>query len=156
MDFPKHFHKAHALAGTVAVPSPFPASGELFVVPKEPKPPTDRRYVKLVQIVHDQHFRTWFIDWDDIRGADVPDTSGNGNAWKFIHGAQVRADLKKHEAGAKAPEDPVYAKAIIHLHKAAPVITRHEFATAAAESIEEPTWFACNPNNDPCCPHKGC
>jgi hypothetical protein len=60
---------AHALAGTVMLPSPFPAAARIYVgiKPRNDAASVERFYLKIVEVASDHHVVTRLLNLDDLR-----------------------------------------------------------------------------------------
>lgn len=158
MEFHPGHHTALRLAGTVPLPSPFPASGPVSVM-VAPDGEHFEIYVKILHVVGDKRIITRFVRPEDIRAIRArPETGAHGGpeTWP-IHGIkQVGNELEQRakELIEKAKkgifEEAVwYAAAIVYVVESAPVLHRNEIGVTAAVSAEE-VWFVapqvcCNP-----------
>lgn len=158
MEFHACQHAALRLAGTVPLPSPYPASGPVSVVVTQDGDGFEI-YVKILQAVGDRRIITRFVRPEDIRAIRArPETGANGSpeAWP-IHGIKpIRGELDRREKELidKArkgtfEEAAWYADAIVYVVESAPVLHRNEIGVTAAVSAEE-VWFVapqicCNP-----------
>jgi hypothetical protein len=158
-DFGEDQQHAFDLAGTVALPSPFPAFGRLVVVrvarPKVvpsqkstqgKKSEDNASYIlKLVQAVSEKLLVTRFVSPDDVRSVRVVPAAANTsdpNSWKLIDGADLRAELQKIDWGNATKEEhgshelELYATAVLYVPESAQVLVRLEFGLPAALSVE--------------------
>jgi hypothetical protein len=60
---------AHALAGTVMLPAPFPASARIYIgiKPRKTAASAERFYLKIVEVVSDKYVATRLVNLDDFR-----------------------------------------------------------------------------------------
>ncbi len=151
MDFLEEHKVALAVTGTVALPFPFPASARVSVVAPAKELGLAPHYLKIVQVVSDKQFTTWFVDLDHVRAIRVP---AAGDAKPAPHSGwvlQAPETLKKDIDAAIAKlapdkgvhEVPLYAKAIVLVGESVPVITRYEFVATAAECGDLPHIDVC-------------
>jgi hypothetical protein len=137
---------ALALAGTVALPSPYPAYGSVSLVVVGDG--DDREVlVKIVQVVSPRRIITRFIRPEDIRAIrGNPDgTVGAGpESWPICDIKKLRADLDSRIKALLArvgtgphAESLWYPAAIVYVPESAPVLHRNEIGVAAAISAEE-------------------
>jgi hypothetical protein len=147
---------AIALAGTVPLPSPFPASGPISVVLIREDGDWET-YIKIVQVVSLHRIVTRFVRRADIRAIRAPAgpaPHGGPESWpirKFKH-AQAEIDAREQtlRAGAKDPGTPAaleldwHAEAIVYVPEGASVLHRVEVGVTAAVSAED-VGFAAAP-----------
>jgi hypothetical protein len=146
MDITTEHHYAITLAGTITLPSPFPAYGQAFFVltdwDGEPV-----IYVKLVQLVNRKQITTWFVKPDDIRLIRPQPRAGDGHAeaWPIQSPAKTRKEIAAgvtailahaKTAGVKVLEEPWHSAVILYVPETAAVLHRHDVAVTAAESVE--------------------
>ncbi len=147
MDITNLQHDAMTLVGTVALPSPYPASGAAsFVL-------TDRDgdaviYVKIVQVVNPKRIITRFVKPEDVRAIRCKpedDEVGGPETWPLASPAATKKAIEAGEkaivahakkAGVKYLEEPWCPAAILYVLEAAPVLHRHEAGVTAAVSAE--------------------
>jgi hypothetical protein len=163
---------AFDLAGTVALPSPFPATARVFVIrtPKKSES-TDkddqgpRFFIKILQVINPRHIATTFLQADDVRAVRLPSESGSvadlAN-WKFLNIDEVRAQIKaaikelsKADYAVGSFEVELFEEAVVYVPEFAPVLSHVEFAVVAAVAAEQipipvcptepPKRFACPP-----------
>ena len=143
-------HTALQLAGTVSLPSPYPASGPVSVVVARDNGDLEV-FVKILQVVGDKRIITRFIRPDDIRAVrGNPDgQSGDGpESWPILGIRRIKGELDKlaKELLEKAEKTGIlgeaawYPSAIVYVPESAPVIHRNEVGVTAAVSAEE-VWF---------------
>jgi hypothetical protein len=152
MEFHPSHHTALTLAGTVALPSPYPACGAVSVVIAR-----DGEdyviFIKIVQVVGDKRIITRFVRSEDIRAIrGNPDgTIGDGpDSWPVLGIKKIKGELDKRTTDltekAKSTgvldEAPWYEAAIVHVAEAAPVLHRDEVGVTAAVSCEEVAFSA--------------
>lgn len=75
MDFLAEHKPALAVTGAVALPFPFPAWLCLSVVTPAKEHGLAAHYIKIVQVVGEKQFNTWFVERKDLRdpGASARD-----------------------------------------------------------------------------------
>jgi hypothetical protein len=161
-------HVAFALSGTVALPSPFPATGRVFLgiygngsEAQGERPPLA---LKVIQVVTDRFVVTRFVPWGEVRAirflATVSDEEGEeegAEEWttltarSFAGTKLFRAAVEQVVAAGGEAEIELLPKAIIYVPESAPVFTRFELGMTAAESAEcEAFGAACRLK---CAPH---
>jgi hypothetical protein len=154
-------HKlAFDLAGTVGLPSPFPATARVSLIKSAHHEPASaamakpRFFIKIVQCVSHKQLVTAFADPYDVRG--VRSYTGSGpladpSSWTFVNIEDVRTRIKNaieeltkptYAAGG-AFEIPLYDQAVVYLPEAAPLLQRIEFALVAAVAAENRTSRMC-------------
>jgi hypothetical protein len=147
MNFSITQQNALLLAGTVALPSPIPAIGQVWVVIISENGENEF-YIKIVQVVSDKRIITRFVRLADVRAIRTPaaDAAERGpENWPLITFKELRrridkkvGDLPKKEP---APETPVeiklYEAAIVYVPEAAPALHRDEVGVTAAVSAED-------------------
>src|SRR5579883_2866398 len=137
---------ALALAGTVPLPSPFPAYGPISLVAVDDDGDLEVM-IKIVQVVSPRRIISRFIRHRDIRAIrGNPDgTIGAGpESWPILDIKKLRADLDGrmkqllHQMGAGGGAESLwYPAAIVYVPEAAPVLHRNEVGVTAAVSAEE-------------------
>ncbi len=148
MDFTIDHHQAVTLAGTVPLPSPYPAYGQAFFAYTEwdGEPVV---YVKLVQVVSPKNIVTRFIKPEDVRAIRTRTASEytDPETWPLLSPTKTRKaiddGIKAIIAKAKAAkathlEISWQTAAILYVAEAAPVLHRHDVAMTAALSFEQP------------------
>ena len=151
MDFLAEHKPALAVTGAVALPFPFPASARVSVVTPAKEHGLAEHYIKIVQVVGEKQFNTWFVERKDLRAMRVPAPASGGPVHHAGWILQPEDTLKKDiDAAVKklAPdkgvyEVPLYPKAIALVGESVPVITRHEFVATAGEVGELPHIDVC-------------
>jgi hypothetical protein len=156
MDFLEEYKRAFVVTGTVSFPSSFPASAQVYIIDPDMRGESHSVYIKIVQILNEKQFKTWLIQRKDIRAVRIPapnDTkSGPYAGWELRTGAKLDADIQKACDDHKGTYCiRLYPTAIVLVPDSAPVITRYEFATPAAECGAYPEPAPCNPCNWPNC-----
>jgi hypothetical protein len=149
-EFQPCHHTALHLAGTVSLPSPYPASGPVSVVVARDDGDLEV-FVKILQVVGDKRIITRFIRPDDIRAVrGNPDGQPGGGleSWPILGIKKIKGKLDKltKELLEKAEKTGIlgeavwYPSAIVYVPESAPVIHRDEAGVTAAVSAEE-VWF---------------
>jgi hypothetical protein len=148
---------AFALAGTVALPSPFPATGRVSIglFPPRGFRPSEKAkeeefepsfLLKIVQLVNEKHIVTRFVRPKDLRAVrSRPEERPRAElpAWTIQTAAEVsgrieekkRILIKDFTKGGPA-EDELFAEAIVYVPESAPVLHRLDIGMTAAESAE--------------------
>jgi hypothetical protein len=157
---------AFDLAGTVGLPSPFPAVGRVFVIrtPKKTEPGEKddhgpRFFIKIVQTISPKHIATTFLQTEDVRAVRCPPESGPVTdlaTWTFLNIDDVRAlikaaikELSKAEhVAACSFEVQLFNQAVVYVPESAPVLSRAEFALVAAVAAEQVPILLC-PHHEP-------
>lgn len=155
---PSDFGPAHllalSLAGTVSLPSGFPATGDLYLVPG-PESGASRHVLKLVQAVNNLHEITRFLGLEDLRAISMPDGDGSDpDAARRTFGVERLAKVIEEAVAALsrgAAEWPLGLGVVIHVREAAPVLVRilSHFGVTAAEAAENVALQAVH--NVSCC-----
>ncbi len=147
MDFSQNQQTAMLLAGTVALPSPFPSSGSLSVV-VVPEAGDFEVFIKIVQIVSPRRIITRIVRLADIRAVKAPPPkvlSGGPETWPLLGAAAVRRHVDKIEKDllekvkrSNMPEASDWLPvAIVYVPESAPVLHRDEVGVTAAVSAED-------------------
>jgi hypothetical protein len=146
MEFQAYHHVAHRLAGTVPLPSPFPATGSVSVV-IVPDGEEFEIFVKVLHIVSDRRTITRFLRPEDIRAIRArPSTPAPGDpeSWPVLGFKKIKGELDERTkallASAKAgvsAEASWYPSAIVYVPESAPVLHRSEAGLTAAVSAED-------------------
>jgi hypothetical protein len=147
MDFHSGHQAAMKLAGTVALPSPFPAFGSVSIV-VAPEDGDHETYLKIVHTVTGKRIITRIVRLADVRAIRVPATpeaTGSPETWDLIGPKEVQRRIAKHEKDLRsavsksksASESEWLAAAIVYVPEAAPVLHRNDVGVTAAESAEE-------------------
>jgi hypothetical protein len=171
MEFHTCHHDALTLAGTVALPSPYPACGEVSVVVSRHGEDFEV-FVKILQVVSERRIITRFVRPEDIRAIrGYPASAGGGGpeTWPVlgIKKLQGELDKKSKELIAKAKtgifdESSWFSAAVVYVPESAPVLHRNEVGVTAAVSAEEvafaDAWSGCchiasvvHPEASTCC-----
>ena len=160
---------ALALAGTVALPSPPPASGRVFIglnpsAEARSAPAQDhvtyalglpRYFIRSVQTVSDQQSITRIFDLDELRAVKLPLSSvrsGKDEHSNILPAAEVAAEVDriKRELEKLRPNGQAgvlevlwYPEAVLFVPEAAPVFVRiqYELGLTAAEAAEHIASF---------------
>jgi hypothetical protein len=157
MEFQREQRVAFALAGTVALPSPFPAAARVLLGIYPVTTPRGDLYLKLIHVASETSLVTRIIWLEDVRGIRVPPKDETGellglHGWPLLLPGEVREAAEETKAKAKPSDElELYRRAIIYVPEAAPVVTRFEFGMTAAESSEADWWNPpkCGPRYDP-------
>jgi hypothetical protein len=147
MEFHPCHQTAFAIAGTVPLPSPYPASGAVSVVIARDGEEFEV-FVKILQVVSDRRIITRLVRPEDIRAIrGYPEgTDGGGpESWPVLGIKKIAGELESRarELRARAAktgildEAPWYHAAIVYVAEAAPVLHRNEVGVTAAVSSEE-------------------
>jgi hypothetical protein len=149
MEFHPCHHAALTLAGTVPLPSPYPASGLVSVTIARDGEDLEI-FVKILQVVGDKRIITRFVRPEDIRAVRArPDGAAarDPDSWPVLGIKKIKGDLDKRskELIEKAKkgileEAAWYSAAIVYVAESAPVLHRNEVGVTAAVSAEE-VWF---------------
>jgi hypothetical protein len=142
----KHLH-AIKLAGTVALPSPFPAFGSISIV-VAPDDGDHETYLRIVQSVTGKRIITRFVRLADVRAIRAPATAEaalSPETWDLIGPKEVQRRIAEKEkelraAASKsgsATEAEWLAAAIVYVPEAAPVLHRNDVGVTAAVSAED-------------------
>ena len=146
---------AFALAGTVALPSPFPASGQLSLGTtaggaRNFVSETSDHYLRLVHVISPKLVITRFLALEDVRAVSLPGktladprqslTRSDSNFSQVIDKAKTQL-TKGPKAGLN--ETVVFPDVIIYVPETAPVLLRlaYEFGVTAAESVSNLSLF---------------
>jgi hypothetical protein len=146
-------HKlAFDLAGTVALPSPFPAAGRVLVV-RQPGSKTakgaghrPRFFIKIVQVVSEKQVVTGFVSPHDVRAVRVLKHGAplaEPQSWSYISGEEARTEidaaieeLRKEEYGTGGSfEVVVYEQAVVYVPETAPMLVRVEYSVPAGVAV---------------------
>ena len=169
MDFHESHQTAIMLAGTVALPSPFPSCGAVAVL-IAPEDGEVETYLKIVQNVSAKRIVTRFVRLADVRALRAPapgDAPSGPESWPIIGPKEVRRRIGQQEkalrgqvekTGSSAEFDWLPA-AIVYVPEGAPVLHRNDVGVTAAVSAEDvafgdmpPAGSWC-PHHDKTCPH---
>jgi hypothetical protein len=154
-------HKlAFDLAGTVGLPSPFPATGRVSLIrsaqneagPSGGSKP--RFFIKILQSVSPKQIMTVFVDPYDVRGVRYHTGRGtvaDASSWKFMNIDDVRARIKSaieeltkpSYAASGSFEIPLFEEAIVYVPESAPLLARAEIALVAAVAAENRSFRTC-------------
>jgi hypothetical protein len=165
LEFGSHHLLGMNLVGTVAIPSPFPATAKIFVVrypvPSAAKPGevNHKFFLKIVETINPSHVITRIVDPEQVRAIKwfpKPAAAGAVVEPAIKTGDQLRAEV----AGlnwSKAGKDPLSSyeqplhpeeTAVVYVHETTPVLLRHEQTVPAAVSLAaSPAMLAA------ACPH---
>lgn len=150
-------HQASAmnLVGTVALPSPVPAEGRIFVV-RQPATPAPKAaavkpayHVKIFQKITDNHAITRFVDVENVRmirfsPEEATQTSGEGKPAETLSNDDLKKELTAIPWVADGVEDCHVLEVelrpgrtgVAHVFETAPVLMRYECTVTAATSLE--------------------
>jgi hypothetical protein len=152
-EFGDNTRRVLAQAGAVRLPSPPPASGELYLginphSHAELRSGAPRFFLRLVQQVGRAKVIKRIVDLDELRGIGLPPQADKGDkAPREFHVvneiAPAIAEAKERLIAAERAQPGVYEvslykDAVIFVHEAAPVYVRieSEFAVSAGEAAE--------------------
>ena len=152
------------LVGTVALPSPFPATGRILVV-RHPLPSGDdesaRKYhIKIVQSINDSCTITRFVDHKGVSLIRFQPSSQGESAKEgpfSLDRAAVQKmvssqswDVVDERASHEIEPFPEHT-GVVHVPESQPVLLRHDLSVPAATSLEQAMGrgFAC-PHTCPC------
>ena len=150
---------ALTLAGTVAMPTPFPASAQISMVmspePSEDGISTEQRFsLKLVEVIGDKLIVTRFVSLENVRAirfCSGSNTMDDPWRWKLKISKELSVDLrttmeelKAHSqsfasAGTKLSFEHVLEsglRGIVYVPETAPVLVRTEVAVVAAQAVD--------------------
>jgi hypothetical protein len=147
MDFHSTHQAALKIAGTVALPSPFPACGSLSII-VAPEDGDYETYIRIVQVVSGRRMITRFVRLADVRAIRAPEKStaqGPPETWQIILAKEVQRRISKKEKDLRtaatksktACESEWLPAAIVYVPEAAPVLHRNDVGVTAAVSAEE-------------------
>jgi hypothetical protein len=147
MDFQPSHQAAMKLAGTVALPSPFPAFGALHIV-VAPEDGDFETYFRIVQQVTGKRIITRFVRMADVRAIKAPakaDAAGSPETWALTGPKDIQRKIAKQEKELRAQatktgvacESPWLPAAIVYVAEAAPVLHRNDVGVTAAVSAED-------------------
>ena len=169
IDFGPSQRIALALAGTVALPSPPPATGRVFIglnpIAEARSAPAlghvtyalglPRYFLRSVQTVSDQQTITRILALDEMRAVKLPTgsvSSGTDEHSKIMPASEIAAEIEriKRELEESRPKDEQglfetlwYPEAVLYVREAAPVFVRiqYELGLTAAEAAEHIAAF---------------
>jgi hypothetical protein len=155
MDFHLTHQAALKIAGTVALPAPFPACGALWIV-VAPEDGDCETYIRIVQHVSSKRIITRFVRLADVRAIRAPQTEaaqGAPETWPLLGHKEVLRRISKKEkelrtAATKsgtASEAEWLPAAIVYVPEAAPVLHRNDVGVTAAVSAEEVAFSELQP-----------
>ncbi len=152
------------LAGTVALPSPFPASARIFVGVMPTSAAGDQHYLKIVEKVGDRYTVTRLMNLDYLRAVRLRPASGSYNdvrGWELKTAEELHAELAtaKSQLPAKpatAHEVPLFPaqqaqEAVVYVPETAPVLVRAEYGVLAAEAAESGGYLGPFAGGRACC-----
>ena len=142
---------ALGLVGTVALPSPFPATGRILVV-RHPLPPriddeSARKYhIKIVQTINDSCIITRFVDHNAVSlirfqpasegesSKEGPFSLDHAEVQKLVGGLDW--DVVDERASSEIEPFPQHT-GVVHVPETQPVLLRYELSVPAATSLEQ-------------------
>jgi hypothetical protein len=147
MDFHPTHQAALKIAGTVALPSPYPAWGSLSIL-VAPEDGEYETYIRIVQQVSGRRIITRFVRLADVRAIRAPEATESHStpeSWPIIGLKEVQRRISKKEKELRAAatksksacESEWLAAAIVYVPEAAPVLHRNDVGVTAAVSAEE-------------------
>jgi hypothetical protein len=146
MEFQPSHVTALTLAGTVALPSPYPATGIVSVVIARDGEDFEV-FIKILQVISERRVITRLVRPEDVRAirGDPDGTIGGGpESWPLRSIRKLKAELDRRakdllaKANTGLPaESPWYPSAIVYVPESAPVLHRNEVGVTAAVSAEE-------------------
>ncbi len=172
-EFSNEQEAAFALTGTVALPSPFPASARIFIgiMPRLYGSSAERYYLKIVQVITDKLIVTQFVNLDYLRAVRLRPESGR---YDDLREWTLRVDVDLHKELEDAKETLKQAaketlkqaasetrgayefllfpehQGVVYVPETAPVLVRTEYGVVAAEASESgcftrmaPTMHCC-------------
>jgi hypothetical protein len=140
----KNQRTALLLAGTVTLPSPFPAAGRVsLIVDPRASAAKGPSIVKIEHKLNDMQIISWFVNESDIRACRVPPAAGASvplEEWRTLSSEEVGNRIKDEltRQGGRSPEpgqldEPaMYDAAIVHVPETARVLVRVEAGVPAA------------------------
>jgi hypothetical protein len=150
---------ALALAGTVALPSPFPASARISMVMSpensDDGTSTEQQFsLKLVEVIGDKLIATRFVSLDNVRAIRFR-TGSNTNTdpwiWRLKTSRELSADFRTTNDGLKDYSQTFKnagtkflfeqnlesgTQGIVYVPETAPVLVRTEVAVVAAQAVD--------------------
>jgi hypothetical protein len=165
MDFHPRHQAAIKLAGTVALPSPFPAFGSLSIV-VAPEDGEQETYLRIVQQVSGKRIITRFVRLADVRAIKAPEkpgAEGSPETWQLIGPKDIQRRIAKQEKELRtqasktgaACESEWLPAAIVYVPEAAPVLHRNDIGVTAAVSAEEVAFSELQGPIHPCAIRPG-
>ncbi len=155
------------MAGTIPLPSPFPASGRVYLIGASNSHGTNGNghkngvefYLKSVQVISERNIVTRTLELDSVRAIafeNGADRSGhdhhkaNGDHWTVtpvdessrIAEAMQRLRDAKGESQNGSLEVLLYDKAVLYVREAAPVLHHQELGITAAVSADAGSMLA--------------
>lgn len=163
-----HHRAALALAGTIPLPSPFPASGRVYLIGVANSQTTNGNghsngvdfYLKSVQVISERNILSRTLEIDSVRAIGfhrASDHNGhdqhpraNGDDWQVVPiddsntVAEAMQRLRDARNGNQngSLEVLLYEKAVLYVHEAAPVLHHQELGITAAISAEAGSMLA--------------
>lgn len=156
------------MAGTIPLPSPYPASGKVFLIgvwhPHEMGSNGQTHgidfYLKSVQVISERNTISRTLEIDSVRAVGFHQCSegngqlhsqnGNGAGWAVVpvHESKRLADAMQrfhetpHESQQCSSEVLLYENAVLYVREAAPVLHHQELGITAAVSAEAGSMLA--------------
>jgi hypothetical protein len=150
---------ALSLAGTVALPSPFPASARISMVmspePSEDGTSTEQKFsLKLVEVIGDKLIVTRFVSLENVRAIRFcfgSNTNDDPWIWKLKIFRELSADFRTTKEELKAYSQTFKnagtifsfeqnlesgTRGIFYVPETAPVLVRTDVAVVAAQAVD--------------------
>jgi hypothetical protein len=150
MSFLEEHKTALYLTGTVAIPSPYPAHARVYVVASAKELGTGLTLIKIVQILDETHFATWFVNLDDVAAIRLPgphsaDKSLPFGGWIVKPADEFRKKAIESHKDEKGKSDVLlHQQAVVLVRESAPVIARFELVATADECVDQQwQYFPC-------------
>lgn len=163
-----HHRTALALAGTIPLPSPFPASGRVYLIGVANTQTTNGNghsngvdfYLKSVQVISERNILSRTLEIDSVRAIGFHRPSEhkdhdrpphvNGDDWQVVPiddsntVAEAMQRLRDARNGSQngSLEVLLYEKAVLYVREAAPVLHHQELGITAAISAEAGSMLA--------------
>ncbi len=158
---------AFALTGTVALPSPFPATGQVFLLivagaPEREGPQALKFFLKSVQVVNSQCIATRTIARDAVRAIGYYSKGGQetrDGEWTVVPidrlpqialAATQAAEAREIDRSGSL-EFLLFENAVLYVPESAQVLHRLEFGLTAAVSAVAPVPFTSEQELSCCC-----
>jgi len=166
--FSLHHRAALALAGTIPLPSPFPASGRVYLVGVSKSHETNGNghkngvdfYLKSVQVISERNIVSRTLEIDSVRAIGFSGgAEHNGHEkhrerdsgdWTIIpldESSKVGEAMRRLSDAQGQSENGsleilLYDRAVLYVHEAAPVLHHQELGITAAVSAEAGSMLA--------------
>jgi len=142
---------ALALTGTIAIPSPFPASARIFIgiMPRLNAASAERYFLKIVEVIADKCIATRFVNVEDIRAVRLRPESGQYQElreWTLRTAEDLHEELEVAKGSLKQAASKTRTayeillfpelKGVVYVPETAPVLVRTEYGLPAAEAFE--------------------